>query len=430
MNITVIGTGYVGLVQGAGLAHAKHKVTCVDVNEEKINNLKQGIIPFYENGLEELVKEGIQTNNLSFSTNLAENLNNADIVFIAVGTPSREDGSVDMKYVDMVAEQISENLEKYIVVINKSTVPVGTGERVREIIQKKYKGEFSVVSNPEFLAQGRAVKDFLNPDRVVLGIEKGDVKAEKLMLQLYDFYETEKIVTDIKTSELIKYASNAFLATQISFINSLSHLCEKLGANIKEVAKGMKKDKRIGEKAFLNAGIGYGGSCFTKDIKGLFEMGEKENVDLLVLKAVEEVNKNQRIIFFNKIKNSFNGDLKNKKIGVWGLSFKPNTDDLRDAPSVDVINMLLQTEVSTINVYDPVVGKELFSEKVDDSRIVYKNNALEVLENIDVLVLFTEWDEFKNFDVRVLEEKMVGKVVVDGRGVFGESERFNYIGIG
>lgn len=432
MKIIVIGTGYVGLVQGAGMAKGGHEVWCVDVDAQKIAQLQAGEMPFFEPGLAELVQAGVTTKSLFFTTDLRSCITGADAIFIAVGTPSRDDGSVDLQYIDAVADSIGSCLQAYTVVVNKSTVPVGTGKRVHDLIRRHYGGEFSVVSNPEFLAQGNAVKNFFEPDRIVIGVEVGDSRAEKLMCAMYDFVDTEIMVTDLATAELIKYASNAFLATQISFINSLAPVCEKIGADVTEIARGMRLDKRISPKAFLNAGIGYGGSCFSKDIKGLLHTVGDLDVSVPLLEEVEAANMRQRAILYNKVVSSLTAPLQESVIGVWGLSFKPKTDDTREAPALALIQRLLDEGVKQIIAYDPVSMARVREEIVDE-RLVLANDMIEPLAGA-VLVLCTEWSEFVQADKTVLAEQLVGKTLVDGRNVMDKAwcveQGIRYIGIG
>ncbi|KKQ31666.1 MAG: Nucleotide sugar dehydrogenase [Candidatus Shapirobacteria bacterium GW2011_GWF2_37_20] len=324
-NVAVIGTGYVGLVTGTCLAEIGHKVICVDIDKNKIENLIKGIIPIYEPGLEELVKKNFENKSLVFTTNINEAISKSEVVFIAVGTPPMSDGSVNLEYVKSAAESIGKAMNGYKVIVNKSTVPIGTGDVVSRIISAHYKGEFDIVSNPEFLREGSAVDDFMNPDRIVIG--NGGEKGQKVMLDLYAPLSGERVMTNIKTAEMIKYASNAYLATSISFINSIANICEKVGADVTEVAQGMRLDKRIGKYAFLNAGVGYGGSCFPKDVKGLIQIAHENNVGFDILESVEATNEAQKKSLLPKIQQLIGENLSGKKIALWGLAFKAETDD-------------------------------------------------------------------------------------------------------
>ena len=429
-KITIMGTGYVGLVTGTCLAELGHEVTAVDIDKSKIENLNKGIIPIYEQGLEELVKENQKQKRLFFSTNLDESIKQAEVVFIAVGTPPMPDGSVNLEYVKSVAESIGKNMNGYKVIVNKSTVPVGTGDCVKEIIQKYYQDDFDVVSNPEFLREGTAVSDFMHPDRVVIG--NGSPRAEKVLREIYSSFDTETIIfTDIKTAELIKYASNAFLATEISFINSIANMCEKLGADVEKVAQGMMLDKRIGTKAFLHAGVGYGGSCFPKDVKGLIQTAQESGVRFGILEEVEETNNAQKHSLLAKIQKLVGRDLREKNITIWGLAFKPHTDDIREAPALVIIRQLIDRGVN-VKVFDPIAqeaGKKLLGEKVS-----YEDNLLNSVKDSDGLILVTEWPEFKTVDLTKIKKSMKQPNMVDGRNVFDPKEMkkygFNYISIG
>ena len=429
-KITIMGTGYVGLVTGTCLAELGHEVTAVDIDKSKIDNLNKGIIPIYEQGLEELVKENKKQERLSFTTNLDDSIKQAEVVFIAVGTPPLPDGSVNLEYVKSVAESIGKNMNGYKVIVNKSTVPVGTGDCVKDIIKKHYKGDFDVVSNPEFLREGTAVSDFMHPDRIVIG--NGSAKAEKILREIYSNFDPETIIfTDIKTAELIKYASNAFLATEISFINSIANLCEKLGANVEKVAQGMMLDKRIGTKAFLHAGVGYGGSCFPKDVKGLIQTSQESGVRFGILEEVEETNNAQKHSLLVKIQKLVGQDLRGKNITIWGLAFKPHTDDIREAPALVVIRQLLDRGAN-VKVFDPIAqeaGKKLLGDSV-----AYEDNLLDSVKNSDGLILVTEWPEFKTVDLKQVKKNMKQPNMVDGRNVFDPKEMeklgFGYISVG
>lgn len=426
MNISVIGTGYVGLVTGTCFAELGNTVTCIDIDSEKISLLKRGVAPFYEPGLEELLKRNQQALRLSFTTSFGD-ISSSTIIFIAVGTPSRPNGDVDLSYVEKVAATIAMHLKQYAVIVNKSTVPVGTGDFVRAIIKKTYSGEFDVVSNPEFLREGSAIEDCLHPDRIVIGTTNH--KALVLIQELYKPFNCPLVITNIKTAEIIKYASNAFLATSISFINQISQLCEEVGANVEEVAHGMKLDKRIGKQAFLRAGIGYGGSCFPKDVKGLLQSLKKHRCSLGILEAVETINYTQQQLFLQKINKLF-PLLQDKKIAIWGLSFKPKTDDLRDAPSVTIIPALQQAGANIV-AYDPVAmhnAKKIFK------KVTYAKTATDALTGSDCLVILTDWDEFKQVDKRELKKRLTQPIIIDGRNIYDPEEMkkngFTYVSIG
>lgn len=429
-KIAVIGVGYVGLVTGTCLAEVGNEVVGVDIDKERIDNLNKGIIPIYEQGLEELVKENIAHGRLSFTTDIVEAVRNSEIVFIAVGTPPMANGGVNLEYVKAAATSIGKSMNGYKVIVNKSTVPVGTGDVVTKIVGEKYRGDFDVVSNPEFLREGTAVTDFMNPDRVVIGTSSS--RAEEVMCQLYNNFGTENlVVTDIKTAEMIKYASNAFLATEISFINSVANLCEKLGADVEKVAQGMMLDKRIGQKAFLHAGVGYGGSCFPKDVKGLIQIAQENGVRFGILEEVEETNNAQKQSLLGKIQKLLGEDLGGKNIAIWGLAFKPHTDDVREAPALAVIKQLLDRGVR-VRVFDPVAQRQ--AKKILGESVVFEKDLKKSVENIDCLVIVTEWPEFKAVDLEMLLEKMTTPYIVDGRNIFDPKEMkkkgFKYISVG
>lgn len=428
-KIAVIGVGYVGLVTGTCLAEIGHQIIGVDIDQQRISNLEKGIIPIYEIGLEELVIKNIKDKQLSFTTDIGKAIKESDIVFIAVGTPPMPDGSVNMEYVNAVAESIGKNMNGYKVIINKSTVPIGTGDSVRRIIEKFYKGNFDIVSNPEFLKEGTAVADFMNPDRVVIGADNS--KSAEIVKNLYSRFKTEFVITDIKTAELIKYASNSFLATEISFINSIANICEKIGADVNKVSEGMKLDSRIGKKAFLNAGLGYGGSCFPKDVKGLIQIASENSVRFSILEAVEDTNMAQKQSLLVKIQKLLGEDLHNKNITVWGLAFKPHTDDVREAPSLTVIRQLLDRGVN-VKVFDPIATEQ--AKKILDGKIEYEDDLLESTKNADCLVIVTEWPEFKEIDLNQLKTNLKQPNIIDGRNVFEVEDMkkfgFNYISVG
>jgi len=428
-KIVVMGVGYVGLVTGTCLAEMGNEVVGVDIDKDRVKKLNKGIIPIYEQGLEELVKENRRQKKLSFTTDVNKAVKNAEVVFIAVGTPSLPDGGVNLEYVKSAAESIGKNMNGYKVIVNKSTVPIGTGEIVERIIKKYYSGDFDVVSNPEFLREGSAVYDCLNPDRIVIG--NGSKKAEKIMLDLYSSLKTEFVLTNTKTAELIKYASNAFLATEISFINSIANICEKIGADVEEVSKGMMLDGRIGKRAFLHAGVGYGGSCFPKDVKGLIQISQESGVRFPILEAVEDTNLAQKQSLLRKIQILLGEDLHQKNITVWGLAFKPNTDDIREAPSLMIIKQLLDRGAN-VKVFDPIAKES--AKKILGNTVVYEDDLLKSVENTDCLVIATEWPEFRTVDLNKLKSKMKKANVVDGRNVFDVLEMkkmgFGYISVG
>lgn len=429
-KITVIGVGYVGLVTGTCLAEMGNQVIGVDIDKEKIKGLNKGVIPIYEQGLEELVKENVAHGRLKFTTNAVEAVKGSEIVFIAVGTPPMADGSVNLEYVKSAAKTIAESMNGYKVIVNKSTVPIGTGDVVAKIIKDSYKGEFDVVSNPEFLREGTAVVDFMSPDRVVVGTTSP--RAEKIMSELYENFGTDNlVVTDVKTAEMIKYASNAFLATEISFINSVANLCERLGANVDKVAEGMMLDKRIGKKAFLRAGVGYGGSCFPKDVKGLIQIAQENGIRFGILEEVEETNQAQKQSLLGKIQKLLGEDLHDKSITLWGVAFKPHTDDVREAPALVVIKQLLDRGAK-IKVFDPIAQES--AKKILGNMVTYESDLENSAKDADCLVLVTEWPEFGTVDLEKIKSKMKTACVVDGRNVFDPKEMrkhgFKYISVG
>ncbi|MFH1781731.1 MAG: UDP-glucose/GDP-mannose dehydrogenase family protein [Patescibacteria group bacterium] len=408
MKITVVGTGYVGLVSGACFSDIGHNVTCIDIDQEKIEKLEKGVIPIFEPGLDVLVKNNVEAGRLTFSTSLKDNLKGAEAVFIAVGTPSAKDGKADLQYVYAVAEELAENLSSYTVVVNKSTVPVGTGREVENIIKKKYKGEFDVVSCPEFLREGSALKDFMKSDRVVIGVRTE--KSKKVMLDIFAPIKCEKVVTTVESSELIKYTSNAFLATKISFINEIAHICEKAGADIKEVAHGVGLDKRIGPK-FLKAGIGWGGSCFPKDVKALDQIAGSHGYDFKLLKSVIEVNQHQRQHFVDKVKKHFK-DLKGRKFGVLGLAFKGNTDDIRESAAIDIIQRLVK-EGAEVDAFDYEATEN--AKKILEDTITYYDDPYKAVADNDAVLLVTEWPQFLDLDWRQIKQSLNNPVLFDGR---------------
>ncbi len=436
MNISVVGTGYVGLVTGACLAETGAVVNCIDINQEKIDNLNAGIMPIYEPGLEDIVKRNAAKERLFFKTNLSEVVNESDAIFIAVGTPPDEDGSADLKYVVGVAREIGRALENYTVVVTKSTVPVGTARKVRQAIEEELQKRgidvtFDVASNPEFLKEGNAVDDFLKPDRIVVGVESE--AAEKVLKRLYKPFVLNNhpiIVMDITSAEMTKYAANAMLATKISFINDIANLCEIVGADINLVRKGIGSDSRIGYK-FLYPGVGYGGSCFPKDVQALIRTASEYNYNLRVLKAVEEVNQTQKKVLFDKIYHYFSGNLEGKNIAVWGLSFKPETDDMREAPSLSIIQKLLE-HGAQITAYDPIAMHE--AKRILGDKIKFAGDMNEALVDADALALVTEWNEFRLPNFKVMAKLMNNKVIFDGRNILDveliEEYGFEYFCIG
>jgi UDPglucose 6-dehydrogenase len=415
MHIGIIGAGYVGLVTGACFAEFGLFVTCVDKDEKKINSIKKGIIPFYEPGLDDLVKRNIKQGGLRFTTKIAKAVDSSLVIFIAVGTPRRGDGSADLKYVEDVAGEIAKNMDGYKVIVTKSTVPVGTGERIREIISKnlKERTDFDIVSNPEFLREGSAIEDFMRPNRVVIGAKSPQAVA--IMKDLYKplyLLETPFVITNIETAELIKYASNSFLATKISFINEMANLCEKVGADVHMVAKGMGLDQRIGSK-FLHPGPGYGGSCLPKDTNALLKMAEEHEIELDIIEAAVKANENQKELMIQKIKDAV-GLLKGRTIAVLGLSFKPNTDDTRDAPSLYIIKGLVKQK-ARIRAFDPVCMKE-------ENRILpevnYCKDPYDAAKGADALVIMTEWNQFRNLDLDRIKKLLKEPYFFDLRNVY------------
>lgn len=436
MNIAIVGTGYVGLVSGTCFSDMGINVTCVDVDQSKIDNLKNGIIPIYEPGLEEMVKKNFHAGRLKFETDLTKVLDDVDVVFSAVGTPPDEDGSADLKYVLAVARTIGQHINKYTVVVTKSTVPVGTAAKVKATIQEEIdrRGvdvEFDVASNPEFLKEGAAIKDFMSPDRVVVGVETE--RARKIMSRLYKPFmlvNDRMIFTDIPSAEMIKYAANAMLATRISFMNDIANLCELVGADVNMVRKGIGSDNRIGKK-FLYPGCGYGGSCFPKDVKALIKTAEKAGYSMRVLKAVEEVNERQKEVLFNKLMKHFNGNIAGKNIAVWGLAFKPETDDMREAPSLILIDKIINAG-GNVKVYDPIAITEC-KRRIGD-KVIYGTDMYDATLDADALLLVTEWREFRFPNFAVLGKVMKEKVIIDGRNIYDKNEldqhEFTYYKIG
>lgn len=437
MKITVVGTGYVGLVSGTCFADVGIEVVCVDIDEKKIENLKQGIIPIYEPGLEELVIRNYKNGRLKFSTDLGEAIQGSEVVFIAVGTPPGEDGSADLSYVLGVAQEIGEKMSGHLVVATKSTVPVGTGEKVKAEIKKALKErgsdlKFSVASNPEFLKEGAAVEDFLKPDRIIIGTE--DEEANEIMKRLYKPFQLrgERIIfMDIPSAEMTKYTANSMLATKISFMNDIANLCELVGADVNMVRRGIGSDTRIGKK-FIYPGVGYGGSCFPKDVKAIIRTAKEYDYDLRVLQAVEDVNESQKHVLVEKVKKRFGENLSGKTFAIWGLSFKPNTDDMREAPSIVVINELKKLGAE-IKAYDPIAMDHAKDFYLGD-QITYCKDAYEACDGADALLLVTEWSEFRIPNWKNLSTLLKNKVVFDGRNIYDgpylKELGFEYSGIG
>jgi len=442
MNITIIGTGYVGLVTGACFSEMGSTVTCVDIDEEKIQNLKKGILPIYEPGLENLVIQNYKEGVLNFSTNLEKASKNSNIFVIAVGTPPGEDGSADLQYVLKVAEQIGQIINEYSVIVDKSTVPVGTADKVKKTIQKKLDAraadiEFDVVSNPEFLKEGAAVSDFLKPDRIVVGADSK--RAAKTMKRLYAPFSRNRdklILMNVRDAEMTKYAANSMLATKISFMNEISNICERLGVDVENVRKGIGSDNRIGY-SFIYPGCGYGGSCFPKDVQALIRASRDSGLEPELLNSVEKRNTMQKHLLSLKIKQRFGEDLSNKTFGIWGLSFKPGTDDMREASSLVLIEQLLKSGAS-IKAYDPVAmeqaKKEFPAEWFNNNQLEFSYNQYNAVENTDALILVTEWKAFRQPDFQQLSQKMKQKIIFDGRNQYDPEEvreyGFEYHGIG
>lgn len=436
MKIVIVGTGYVGLVSGTCFAETGINVTCVDIDTKKIAKLNQGIVPIYEPGLEDMIKNNVSKERLFFSTDLKESIIDCDAVFIAVGTPPDEDGSADLKYVLKVAEDIGRYMKNYLMVINKSTVPIGTAMKVKAVVQaeldkRKSDLQFDVASNPEFLKEGAAISDFLKPDRIVVGIETE--RAQKIMHKLYHAFLLNGhplLIMDIPSAEMTKYTANAMLATKISFMNDIANLCEMVGADVNMVRKGIGSDSRIGPK-FIYPGIGYGGSCFPKDVKALIKTSEDIGYSLDVLKAVERVNEKQKSIMSEKIFRHFDKDLNGITISLWGLSFKPQTDDMREAPSLVIIKNLLGAGAK-IRAYDPVAMEE--AKRILGDRIEYCKDMYDALIDSDALIIVTEWPEFRIPNYRVMEKLLNKKVIFDGRNIYDPNEMkesgFTYYSIG
>lgn len=412
MKISVIGTGYVGLVAGTCLAEMGNDVICVDKDQAKLEQLRQGIVPIYEPGLEELIKANVSENRLRFTDDLDSAVKESLVVFIAVGTPQGEDGSADLSAVYAVAKSIAQSMNNYKVIVDKSTVPIGTAQKVTKIISENTTCEFDVVSNPEFLKQGAAVDDFLRPDRVVIG--SNSPKATEIMQEIYSpFLRTGNpvIVMDVKSAEMTKYAANSFLATKISFINEIANLCEKVGADVEQVRIGMSTDRRIGPQ-FLFPGLGYGGSCFPKDVKALIKIAQENSCNSAILESADTVNKNQRLLFLDKIISRFGGNISGKKFAIWGLAFKPRTNDMREAPAITIINELV-AKGAIVSAYDP---KAMDTAKFEfGNKIEYAKNSYETLEGAEALIILTEWNEFRRPDFDKIKSMLKNPVIFDGR---------------
>ena len=436
MKIVVVGTGYVGLVSGTCFAETGVNVVCVDIDKRKIEMLNNGQIPIYEPGLEDIYKRNVKKGRLSFSTNFEESIKNADVVFIAVGTPPDEDGRADLKYVLSVAAEIGKTIDHYMVVVTKSTVPVGTSAKVKNTIMTEIekRGEnisFDVASNPEFLKEGNAIDDFLKPDRIIIGTESE--KAQKVMRKLYKPFMLNGhpiLFMDITSSEMTKYAANSMLATKISFINDIANFCEIVGADIDAVRKGIGSDTRIGNK-FIYPGTGYGGSCFPKDVQALIQTADENEYSLDILKAVESVNYKQKTVLFRKISNHFNGNLKGKRFAMWGLAFKPKTDDMREAPSLAIIEKLLEVGAHIV-AYDPVAMEE--GKRILGNKIEFAKNQYDACIDADALILVTEWNEFRMPDFKELQKLLKNKIIFDGRNIYDIEElselEFTYYSVG
>jgi len=431
MNIAVVGTGYVGLVTGTCLAETGNDVTCVDINEEKVEKLRAGVVPIYEPHLDVIFDRNIKSGRLKFTTNLVEAVKDAKVIFLALPTPPGEDGSADLSYVLGVAEELGKLVTDYKVIVDKSTVPVGTAELVRKTILKNIKCEFDVVSNPEFLREGYAVEDFMKPNRVVIGTSSD--RARKIMEELYGPYVRSGnpiLFMDKRSAELTKYAANAFLATKITFMNEIANLCERLGADVDAVRIGMGSDERIG-KRFLFPGIGYGGSCFPKDVQALAKSAEDVNYDFKILQSVMAINEKQKTIIIPKIREFFNGSLAGKTIAIWGLAFKPNTDDVREAPALYIIDALL-AEGATVKAFDPEAMDNVKRQLGD--KIEYGQNPYEILKDADALLIATEWSMFRNPDFEKVKQTLKSRVIFDGRNLYGIEQMkklgFYYASIG
>jgi UDPglucose 6-dehydrogenase len=431
MKIAVVGTGYVGLVTGTCFAETGNQVTCIDIDKAKVERMQKGEIPIYEPHLDLLFERNIEQGRLHFTTDLKKGIEDAKVIFLALPTPPGENGSADLKYILQVAEQLGHLLTKYTIIINKSTVPVGTAEKVRETISKNCTTDFDVVSNPEFLREGFAVDDFMKPDRVVIGTQSD--RAKKVMTELYGPFVRQGnpvYFMDERSAELTKYAANAFLATKITFMNEIANLCERVGANVDSVRIGIGTDERIGRR-FLFAGIGYGGSCFPKDVMALHHTAAEHNYPFSILKSVMEVNEKQKVSIIEKIKDHFDGDLKGKKVALWGLAFKPDTDDIREAPSLYIIDALLELG-ATVKAYDPEAMKNV--RAVLGDKISYGKDPYEILENADMLLIATEWSVFRTPEFEKIEKSLRNKLIFDGRNLYDLQQMkdlgFTYYSVG
>lgn len=431
MKIAVVGTGYVGLVTGTCFAETGNQVTCVDIDKSKVERMQKGEIPIYEPHLDLLFERNINQGRLHFTTDLKNGIEDAKVIFLALPTPPGENGSADLKYILQVAEQLGHLIKNYTIVINKSTVPVGTAEKVRETISKNCTVEFDVISNPEFLREGFAVDDFMKPDRVVIGTQSE--RAKKVMTELYGPFVRQGnpvYFMDERSAELTKYAANAFLATKITFMNEIANLCEKVGANVDSVRIGIGTDDRIG-KRFLFAGIGYGGSCFPKDVMALHHTAEEHNYPFSILKSVMEVNEKQKVSIIEKIKSHFKGELKGKKVALWGLAFKPDTDDIREAPALYIIDSLLSLGAS-ISAYDPEAMKNV--KTLIGDKIIYGNDPYEILKDADMLLIATEWSVFRTPEFEKMEKLLKNKLIFDGRNLYDLQQMkdlgFTYYSVG
>jgi UDPglucose 6-dehydrogenase len=428
MNIAIIGTGYVGSVTGACLAKIGHKVINLDIDQEKIDLYKSGKVPIYEPGLGKLILEEQKNKRLFFSTSYKDTIPNSEVIFIAVGTPSRKDGKADLTYVEAAAKEIAKNMNGYKVIVNKSTVPVGTAQKIEKIISKYYKGKFDVVSNPEFLREGSAVKDFLKPDRIVFGTRTN--RARDIMLGVYEPIDYPKVTTTVESSEMTKYASNAFLATKISFINEIANVCEKVGADVEDVARGMGMDKRIGMD-FLKAGIGYGGSCFPKDVNALDQIAGTKGYDFKLIKSVIEVNNRQRTLIIYKLEDLFD-NLKERRVCILGLAFKKDTDDIRESAAIDIIKMLSDIGAK-ITTYDPE-ATENSKEALKDKNVEFCNDPYKAAVKAEALIIATDWTEFQKLDYKKIKKLMRKPNIIDGRNILDPEKMrklgFKYSGVG
>ncbi len=430
MKLAIIGTGYVGLGVGVCFADLGHKVTCVDVDKAKVTKLKKGIPTIYEEDLPEMLKKNLANGRINFTTSLSQGIKEAAVIFIAVGTPQDQNGKADLRYVLQVAHDLGKNLKNYKVIVDKSTVPIGTGKMVKQTIAKNYKGEFDVVSNPEFQREGTAISDFLNPDRIVLGFEKPNSHAVKIMKELYAPFKKPLVITNLESAEMIKYAANSFLAIKITFINEIANICDNYEADVKMVAKGIGLDSRIGDK-FLEPGPGYGGSCFPKDVSALYYFARAGGYWFNLLETVMQINKHQREIIVAKIKNMVDGKLQGKKIAVLGLAFKPNTDDVRESPAIDIIQILLSRKAK-IKAYDPIAKDN--THKILGKKITYSGNPYLCAKGNDVLLIATDWPEFKNLNWKKIKKLLKAPNIVDARNILEPAEMkemgFKYVGIG